>query len=134
MYFEEQEANTLYFLSMAYKETDISKMYVNHEHLCSMRHTHFQCQCFLFGVCERYHASVTRNLKYNYNKKCILTNLPPRQLELLSQKHYNNRYTNQPCYHVCYGLGDLDTFQPPDACSNEQSRHKGQARTKQRKE
>ena len=54
MYINEQEADTLYFLSVAYKETDVPKICANHEHLCSMRRIHFRDKCFLFDIREIY--------------------------------------------------------------------------------
>ena len=64
MYFKEQEVETLYFLSTTYKETDVPKMYVDHEPLCSMRYIHFRHECFLSGVREIYNVATSGNLKY----------------------------------------------------------------------
>ena len=64
MYFKEQEVDTLYLLSTAYKETDTGNMYDNRRHLCLTNGMHIYSICFLSDVREIYNVSTSENLKY----------------------------------------------------------------------
>ena len=64
MYFKEQESGTLYFLSVAYKETDADNVCDSRRHLCLANGIHISGICFLSDIRERYNAPDSGNLKY----------------------------------------------------------------------